>query len=198
MSVINELWVVNRCLHAIGEAPINSVNANHPIVASALNSLYDALPTVLGQNWYFNTEKIQLYPNTDGNYQVPSDTIALIGYLNPPWVSTDGSLVYDNRIGAPLTGTGPITVVRSRSMVLDRMPFNAANYVSRWSVHDFLTNIDADENKIAKAENNLKDAYVTLNTEHIRAVQANQFLQGSAAQAGVNIRRPLNLDWRRY
>lgn len=180
MPLINELSVVNACLHAMGESPLNSVDEGSPIVASALNSLYRCHPQEQAMGWWFNKEVLELAANTDGNYQVPADVLGIDADVMPPWLSQRGTLLYDNRVGRPYEGTSDIKCKIIRNVALDRMPYNAASLVQAATVVDFLNNIDADELKISKAEAAYSKAFTIMNAEHIRNVRANMLYQGSS------------------
>ena len=186
MAFITELDIVNSCLKSMGRSPINSLTGGNPIIASALASLRTAMMEQQGIGWWYNTEYLTLDADTDGFYYVPADTLALVPDANPPWMSTRGSRIYDNRKGDYFTSTGKLQVVLTRLVPLDDLPYQAQRLVETAAVLDFQKAFDADQLKVRMATEDYSTAFGIIRAQHIRSVKANMLRQG---QGGVNTHR---------
>lgn len=195
MAFINELDVVNACIKSTGRSPINSIAGGSPIITSAQSSLQTALMEEQGIGWWFNRELVTLQPNTDKQYYCPADTLQLTTDENPPWLSTRGARLYDNRIGDYFTGTAPVTVDLIRLIPLDDLPYQAQRLVQCAAVLDFQKSFDADAAKIQSAKEDYGKALALLRTSHIRAVKANMLYQGEGGRR-VQRQRDLYPDYR--
>lgn len=195
MAFITELDVVNACLKSMGRSPLNSIAGGSPIITSAQASLETALMEEQGIGWWFNQEVVKLTANTDGQVYIPADTLQLTTDENPPWLSTRGSRLYDNRIGDYFTTKGDITVSLIRLIPLDDLPYQAQRLVQCAAVLDFQKSFDADESKIKSAKEDYGKALALIRSAHIRAVKANMLYQGEGGQR-VQRQRNLRPDWR--
>lgn len=181
MAFITELDIVNACLKSMGEQPLNSITTGAPIVTSAQESMRLAMMEEQGQGWWFNRETIKLIPDINQQYSIPADTLGFDADVSPPWLSTRGGRLYDNRIGDYYTGQHPLEVHIIRLVPLDDLPYKVQRLIQAAAVLDFQKSFDADEQKVRDAENAYSKAYALVNAEHIRAVKGNMLSQGSVA-----------------
>ncbi|MFG1227146.1 hypothetical protein [Xanthobacter wiegelii] len=83
----NKLKAVNRCLRAIGEAPVNSLSSGVPDAEVAMAVLDDVTEEVLEVGWHCNTRReVRLLPDVNGQIAVPSD------YLQVDTVGTSANI----------------------------------------------------------------------------------------------------------
>lgn len=196
MAFITELDIVNACLKSMGEQPLNSITGGSPIVTAAQESLRTAIMAEQAQGWWFNKETVTLVADTDGYFYAPADTLDLDTDLSPPWLSTRGSRLYDNRSGKYYQGTGTMDVHLIRLVPLDDLPYTAQRLVQTAAVLDFQNSYDADEAKVAKAQEAYAAARVAANAAHIRNVGANMLTQGAGGAASYRTRRLYGRDER--
>ena len=73
--MLNTLEAVNRCLSAIGESRVNSINSGSPDAALAKEILEETTEDVLSVGWYDNTaEEVVLQPDALGKtIGIPTD-----------------------------------------------------------------------------------------------------------------------------
>lgn len=192
MAFITELDVVNACLKSMGRSPINSTASGSPIITSALASLRIALMEEQGIGWWFNRELVTLSANTDGQVYCPADTLQLTTDENPPWLSTRGQRLYDNRIGDYFTTAGTIQVDMLRLIPLDDLPYQAQRLVQCAAVLDFQKSFDADAAKITSAKEDYGKALALIRAAHIRAVKANMLYHG---ESGRRMQRQRNFNY---
>lgn len=196
MAFITELDIVNSCLKSMGRSPINSITGGSPIIASAQSSLRTAMLEEQGIGWWFNTEFLNLDADTDGFVYVPADTLALVVEANPPWMTTRGSRLYDNRVGDYYKTTGKQKVILTRLIPLDDLPYQAQRLVETSAVLGFQEAFDADSTKITIATSAYQKAFAILKAQHTRAVAANMLTQGAGGRGSYRTRRIYGRDER--
>lgn len=196
MAFITELDIVNSCLKSMGRSPINSLAGGSPIIASALQSIRDAMLEEQGIGWWFNTESLELSPNTDNEFYFPTDALTLVSDANPPWLSTRGNRLYDNRKGAYYNSTGKIKVVITRLIPLDDLPYHMQRLVQTAAVLNFQEAFDADDTKVRIATESYEKAYAIIRADHIRSVGANMLTQGAGGRSTYRTRRIYGRDER--
>lgn len=186
MSFITELDVVNDCLKTLGELPLNSLDDEHDLVPAALRCLNRANTREQAKAWWFNKELTTLTPNEAGNIILPGDTIR----IDP----TDRTLNYVQRGNKLYQATAPATVDKFqftrpvqcwlvRAIPFDELPPMAQNVISVAAVLDFQKDYDADPVRVSELKEDYRIAYMTLNAEHIRNVQANRLQSFSVQRA---------------
>lgn len=200
MQAITELTIVNRCLAALGESELNSIEGStNPMVTNARNTLSQILAQEQSQAWWFNTETVTLHPAPmpDGRYRASADTLELSSErnCNPGWLTMRGQYLYNTDGGEYLTGTSPLKVRIVRGLGLDEIPYTAKQLIQAAAVARYLQNYDGDELKLRQAEDDYQYAYALCMSAHTRAVQANMLGQGGVVNAVVRTRVPYS-TWR--
>lgn len=193
-----KLDVVNRCLAAMGELPVNTTeNSTNPMVTTALETLNQVTLDEQGIGWWFNTEVIKLMPQTDGTYAVPTDVMSLytLDNFNPGWLHIRGRFLYNSDGGERYTGDRPVRLKVIRALPFEDLPFNAQKLVRASTVERFINDYDGDQQKLETASNDYTAAYTLCNADHIRAVKANMLTQGGMASDRIRQRVPTG-RWR--
>lgn len=172
---ITQLTVVNACLASMGEEPLNSLAEDNAFVNSAKFALEQATINEQSRGWYFNLEVLTLSPDTrDNMYRVPADVLDFSkDEFNPSWWSLRGQRIYDNAKADFLTGTQPVQIKIIRLVVFEDLPIMARRMTKAAAVLIFQQSYDGDELKIREAQLEYEQAYALLNSQHIRAVNAN-------------------------
>jgi hypothetical protein len=178
MAFLTELDVVNECLKTLGELPLNTLDDEHDLVPVAQAALKRANMREQAKAWWFNKELTTLTPDgVTGYITLPGDTIR----VDP----TDETLNYVQR-GARLYQpfasqatdkykfTKPVDCWLIRLVPFEDLPPMAQNLVSISAVLDFQKDYDADQQKVSDLRADYKMAYIELNAEHIRNVNANR------------------------
>ena len=81
----NKIGLVNKCLEAIGEMPLEADLTVEDIVIGtdayiALSSINNATLEVLNEGWFFNTDlKFKLVPNEYNKINIPESVLSLDG-----------------------------------------------------------------------------------------------------------------------
>lgn len=173
--ILTELDVINTCLATMGEEPVNSLNSETPFLSAAKHNLRQANYELQAMDWWFNQEFLEIRPEVSGEYKLPADVVAIVSSRadRSGWYSIRRRKIYDNFAGQFLSGNRPVRARVKRLLAFDDLPIAARNAVQWATVVRFINNFDGDELKLREAKESYASSYGILNTEHIRAVQAN-------------------------
>lgn len=192
--LITKLTVVNACLASMGEEPINSLAEVNAFVNSATFSLENANINEQSEGWWFNKERIEILPDTNGLYIVPSDVIDLDINSSPGWLSVRDGRLYSSDGGEFLTGTAAYHANVIRLLTFENLPFHAKRLVKAGAVVLFQQSYDGDSTKIAEAQQEYAMARMLCKSQHIRAVGANfgtkDIREGYMSGNGRRLRTP--------
>lgn len=170
---ISELDVVNECLALLGEAPLNSLDDEHPFVASARRQLRTASNREQAKGWWFNREQVTLSPDPQSNFiYVPEDTISVDPVSQWTHLVQRGRRLYDP-LGAGYSIGKRVQVTLLRFIPFEELPPPAAAYISLCTQQDFQRGFDADRMKVEQILIDKREAYKTLRAEDIRNVGVN-------------------------
>lgn len=198
MTILTQLDVVNDMLSGLGEAPVNALDAQHPLIASCVTKLTIANNREQGKGWWFNTELLKLSPDEgDSKIHLPLDTLKVDPVDETLKATQRGRFLYkSDSLGVnPYIFTQSVTVELVRLIPFEDLPAQAQLYISYGAQLDFLNSMDGDQQKINSLEKAFADAYVTLNKEHIRAVGANLLKRSSTIQKLHNIAYGSHLNY---
>lgn len=180
---ITELDVVNDCLATLGEAPLNAIDEDHPLVAPALRDLRTVNMREQAKGWWFNKELVRLpHDPVTGYVNIPADTIN----VDPanPWTHLvqRGRRLYDPQRDEGYRIGRPVVCTLIRRLAFDELPPLMQTYVSYRTQQEFQKNYDADRVKAEAITRSAQEAYVVLRAEHIRNTGANLLYRGGTAE----------------
>lgn len=198
MGIFTQLDVVNDQLGLLGEASVNSLDGEHPLISKGLSYLRVANAREQGRGWWFNTERVTLAPTADGEIIIPADTLQ----VDP----TDTSLQYAQRGrklynlvangGSPYVFTSSVEIMLVRLLTFEDLPTQCQILVSTAAQLDFLRALDGDDSKIKLVLAQMRDALVTLTAEHIRAKDVNMLNNPSFLATYASLRGPYGTSLR--
>lgn len=177
MSVLAELDVVNDCIGTLGELPVNALDDDHPLIAAARRAFRTCLTREMGKQWWFNTEVVELVKDSDDYIWTPGDAIRCDPIKTKYDLVQRGRRLYD-----PGTTTGnagyKMTLDRVvcwlvRNVPFEDLPPSAQIVVGVSTQLKFMVAYDADPQKYRQLLSEYQEAYMTLNAEHIRNMDAN-------------------------
>lgn len=171
--LITKLTVVNACLASMGEEPINSLSETNAFVNSALFALENANLNEQSEGWWYNKERIQIFPDVNGLYVVPSDIIDLDIQNSPSWLTMRDQRLYNTDGGDYLRGTAPQWANIIRLLEFENVPLIGRRAIKASAVLLFQSSYDGDATKIKEAETEYSMARMLAKTQHIRAIKAN-------------------------
>lgn len=200
MTIMDKLDVVNDCLAILGELPLNTLEEDHGFTAAALNSLERANSREQAKQWWFNQETVTLSPDpgSDDKILIPLDAIR----VDPVDGSQDfvqrGRYLYKQFASASEDKTAftrDVICKLTRLVKFEDLPHSAQLLVAASAKLDFGKSYDADRTRNDELKLEYRDAYTTLNAEHIRNINANLLHRPSVNGAMFQIGGPLR---RRY
>lgn len=173
MASITELDVINDMLATLGEAPLNSMDDDHAMVAAGRGILSRVNTREQAKKWWFNTEITTLTPDPEnGSIYQPADAISV-----DPVQPSNEFVVRGRRLYKPGSGSyvfsQPVECRIIRKVKFEDLPETAAAFIAATAVRDFCRSYDGDKNKMDALERERREAYTTFNSEHIRNSNTN-------------------------
>lgn len=202
---MSKLDVVNACLATMGEAPLNSLDDDHPYKAAALSALAKANRREQKRGWWFNSEYLTLVPDAGSQYvYIPLDAIS-VKTVNPrgDYWAQRGKRLYNRRTNNYIF-TAPVLVDLVRELAYEDLPDHAANAVEARAVMTFQKAFDADNQRMQILINEYREALAELKAEDVQNERPNMLASPEniavmAGIGGVGIRRriPYTPGWPR-
>jgi len=179
---LTELDVVNDCLATLGEAPLNSLQEDHPLVAAGLKLLREATARVQAQGWWFNREVVRLQPDlSTGHIALPADFLSVDPSVRGQRYAERGRRLYDLDT-ASVNFDRPVDVAIIRLVPFVDLPWSAQDFVRAATVIRFVESYDADAQRIEQVRIDYAEALRACNTEHARFTQPNLLSQGGVGR----------------
>jgi len=201
MSFLTELDVINDMLSLLGEAPVNSLEEGHALIPAGRRELRQANAVEQAKSWWFNKEFATLYPDMDGYIMLPTDTIRVSAEEPSLHYAARGRKLYQPYAAGNVDKfkfTKPVTCWLVRLVPFEDLPIMAQSLVSLAAQIKFQLAYDGDAAKTQSLKEAYRNAYVTLNAEHIRSVGVNLLERPSTASRLMAIgpnalrQRPIN------
>lgn len=185
MDILTELDVINNCLGTLGEAPLNAIDEDHELVASALRCFRIVNNREQNKGWWFNQEVVRLTHDPSSGYvAVPQDTLNIDP--SDPWTHLvqRGRRLYDPKSA---TGDGyaiwkDVWVNLIRRLDFDDLPVSMQAYIDLRTQYEFQKGYDADRVKMQQIKEDAAEVYIELRKEHIRNIGANLLLKPSTRE----------------
>lgn len=123
------LKAVNAILPKLGERPVTSLESRNPTLGVILPQIDMEIDRVLMAGWWFNTYfNVDLFPNSEGQIDVPEDTLSFVTNATSTPAAQRGELFY-NPDTRSYTFPGKITGTLRQRMTFEELPETAAQYV---------------------------------------------------------------------
>lgn len=185
MSFLTQLDVINEMLASLGESPLNSLDEDHPLTAAGVRMLRIASHREQAKSWWFNKELTLLTPDVTGTIYTPTDTIRVDPQDTGLHFVQRGRRLY--KAHAPAVEdkykfTNPVTCWLVRLLPFEDLPPSAQILVSCAAQKDFQKAYDADRLKYEQITQDYREAWMTLNAEHIRSQSVNLLRRPSTAR----------------
>lgn len=161
------LEAINRILPTLGESVVTSIDSRNPTVKIIQNAIHAQTKDMQLREWWFNSFDVDLYPDTNGEIQLPANLLAWIPYDN-------GGIQRGNRLLNPdtLNFVWPIgKPVRGQIRVLvdfEDLPESAATYVLYEAcVKAYVDDIGLEQT-VSIWQQKSAQARIMLEAEHLR------------------------------
>lgn len=193
--MLSELDVVNEMLSTLGEAPLNELDDEHPLVPAARRIIRIASYRIQAEAWWFNQEHVTLGNDPDtGEVMVPADAIR-VDPKDRNWnLVQRGRRLYDPE-NATYNIRESVPAVLVRNIPFNDLPPTVQHAVSLTAQVEFNKSYDGDETKLSMLGAALNLARASMHAEHIRNVDANLLL-APAHQAKINFIRGTSIRTR--
>lgn len=170
---LTQLDVVNECIGVLGEAPLTSLDYDHPFVARALAKLQLAEMEAQAKRWWWNTRIVTLEPDETGLVTLPDHACE---FFTNEWEEPVGLLegiLTNLHTGEVITRSIKGTLAFTFPLEHASVPHLGQLYIRSLAVHYFQAEYDADSPKRSLLEGQVTRAYANLNSQHIRLTRSN-------------------------
>lgn len=120
------LTAVNNILPKLGEHPVTRLDATHPTLAIILPEIDMQLRAILLKGWWFNQNKITLYPDSENKITLGTDVLDFLP--DAGYVAQRGQALYNAETGT-YEFTSSVQGVATYYVPFDDLPESAALYV---------------------------------------------------------------------
>lgn len=176
------LDVVNSMMGLLGELPVNSINDPHSLVPAALAALTNQNALVQADFWWFNVEYPTLIPQTpSGQILVPEDASSVDSLTQYPRLAVRGNRLF-NLDDVTDVFTQPLRVRLHRVLSFEDVPGIARAHIGAKAKLEFQLAYDGDSTKAQYLQQEIKETYIRMHSEHIRNAKANMLMRPSVQQ----------------
>ena len=173
------LEVVNSMLGLLGELPVNSITDPHTLIPAALAAVTNQNALVQVDFWWFNVEYPTLIPQAgSGLILVPEDAASVDSLTQYPRLAVRGNRVY-NLDDITDVFTQPLRVRLHRVLPFSDAPAIARAHIAAKAKLEFQMAYDGDSTKAQIIQQEIKETYIRLHSEHIRNAKANMLMRPS-------------------
>ncbi len=173
------LEVVNSMLGLLGELPVNSINDPHTLIPAALAAITNQNALVQVDFWWFNVEYPTLIPQAgSGLILVPDDAASVDSLTQYPRLAVRGNRLY-NLDDITDVFTQPMRVRLHRVLPFSDAPAIARAHIAAKAKLEFQMAYDGDGTKAQFIQQEIKETYIRLHSEHIRNAKANMLMRPS-------------------
>lgn len=168
---MQELTVINDMLGTLGEAPLNSLTEEHPLLGACQRYLEVSDIAVQAQGHWYNKETLTLQPSAvDSALYVPGDTIGIRS--GDRTVTLRGRRLYDLENGT-YAFEDELEVTLIRRVPFTELPELAAGWVAADAVLRFQRVYDGDNQRTQQLQEALAMARAEARAEDIRNSKSN-------------------------
>lgn len=173
------LEVVNSMLGLLGELPVNSITDPHTLIPAALAAITNQNALVQVDFWWFNVEYPTLIPQAgSGLILVPEDAASVDSLTQYPRLAVRGNRLY-NLDDITDVFTQPLRVRLHRVLPFSDAPAIARAHIAAKAKLEFQMAYDGDSTKAQIIQQEIKETYIRLHSEHIRNAKANMLMRPS-------------------
>ena len=173
------LEVVNSMLGLLGELPVNSIADPHTLIPAALAAITNQNALVQVDFWWFNVEYPTLIPQAgSGLILVPEDAASVDSLTQYPRLAVRGNRLY-NLDDITDVFTQPMRVRLHRVLPFSDAPSIARAHIAAKAKLEFQMAYDGDGTKAQIIQQEIKETYIRLHSEHIRNAKANMLMRPS-------------------
>jgi hypothetical protein len=171
---LTQLDVVNECIGLLGEAPLTSLDYQHPFVAKALSKLALAEMEIQAKWYWFNARVTELTPDTvTGAVTLPEHACEFFTRYGTMSLAVIGGILTDLESGDPILVPTTGYVIYNYPLEHANMPHLGQLAIRALTLRLFQTDFDSDSQKRGDIAQQLQTALAQLNAMHIRLSRVN-------------------------
>lgn len=164
------LTAVNSILPKLGEHPVTSLESKNPTLGVILPEIDAEIGMLLKPGWWFNTFRVDLYPNSEQEIDVPLDTLSFIADAQYPMVIQRGEKFYNGDTRS-YKFTGKVSGVLRQRMGFEELPESAAEFVLYSSLVTIYATDIGLEQTVDLWRQYAQQAQANMEQEHLRQVK---------------------------
>jgi hypothetical protein len=182
----NKLGVVNRCLQAIGEAPLplGIIPSEFPLGSDAqvaASIVDDVWIEVQNRGWWFNTENnFKLFPDSSGFISFPTTVLRIDGGRYQNFIKREGML-YDKE-EQTFIFEEPVSIDLVWAVSYSDLPVAAYEYIASRAARKFQQKVIGNPDHHAMLMQEEQDALIQMQRENA------QYLDASLIETQVSYR----------
>ena len=171
---MTELDIVNKMLALEGQSPLASLDDEHPMM-SACRDIIDRVSDVQqSRGLWYNTFRETWQPEADGKIYLPDDTLKLDSIPHIPGliIALMGNVLMDMD-DRPIERS--VDIHRTRRLPIRMLPPIVAHCIASECCLIYAQSHIKDPSEVQVAQQQLKEATVAVNAEHIRQARFNTY-----------------------
>jgi len=174
LTPISELDAVNMMLLAIGESPVNDLDAPELADASlAHQRLHEVSRNVQNMGWHWNREAdYPLAPDVDGYINIPTNALKVDPSDPSMRHVVRGTRLYD-KVSRSYVFTSTVSVDVVWFLAWDELPQAARNYIVHRATREFAYPLVGDSATLQDAAENASKAWVALQHDEAEVADYN-------------------------
>lgn len=162
------LKAVNAILPKLGERPVTSLESRNPTLGVILPQIDMEIDQVLMAGWWFNTYfNVDLFPNSEGQIDVPEDTLSFVTNRESTSAVQRGELFY-NPDTRSYVFSGKVTGTLRQRMTFEELPESVAQFVLYSALVTIYTTDIGLEQVVQQWMAYARNAQAAMEQEHLR------------------------------
>lgn len=118
------LSAINEVLPKLGERPVTSTASRSPTLAVVIPQIEASVRNMLTLGWWYNEHSTTLYPDSEGEIALPSNTLKLL--LEPTYQGVQRGLRLFNTETQTFKWSGPVKATLTHNLDFEELPESAA------------------------------------------------------------------------
>lgn len=166
------LDAVNLILPKLGEHPVTSLDSQSPTIGVILPEIDGQIAMCLQSGWWFNTFKVDLFPNSEGGLDVPDDTLSFVSLPQYPIIVQRGEQFYNAQTRSYIFPVGQkVSGMLIQNVDFESLPESVAQYVLYSAlVVIYITDIGLEQ-VVQSWTTMAQRAQASMEQEHLRQMQ---------------------------
>lgn len=168
---MKKLEAINIILPLLGEHPVTTVSSRNPTVALILNALVEGSKTFNVLGWWFNKNRVNLYPDRFKHIYTPPNTLSIYT-VSGEEAEVRGERLY-NLTNTSYEFNSALVVDIVEDLDFELLPYAAANAVMYSAAIQVYSADYGVDKTVEQMTQKMQNAYEQVETENIRKRKRN-------------------------